>query len=176
MISLFKEFKPTIIFLIKFIGLYIIGNLLYGFYITYFEPRPDPVTHCVSRQVSALLTASGYETQIEDSNTKPTTFIIYQTKNILSVYEGCNGLNTMIVFLAFMVSFGPLQKKMFWFIPLGLLIIHIANLARVSMLFFVSAFLPHLMYFTHKYLFTAALYIIIFLLWIWWVKAFQENE
>jgi exosortase family protein XrtF len=165
-----KEFKPTAIFLAKFLGLYLAGNLLYGLYITNFYPRPDPVTNIVTNQTAFLLTACGWPVTTYPSDKKPTTSIVYDRKGVLAVYEGCNGLNTMIIFLAFVFAFGKWTNKILWFIPVGLLIIHLANLARIGLLFFVSQYRPSYMYFTHKYLFTAVLYVVVFLLWVWWVR------
>src|SRR5690606_32127519 len=167
-----KEFKPTIYFLLKFVGIYLVGNLLYGLYITSYEPRPDPVTHVVTDHSAGVLRACGVPVDAKDREKKPRTDISYMGKARLSVYEGCNGLNTMIIFVAFLVAFGPLSRPLLWFIPLGLLIIHLANLARITLLFFVAEYRPSAMYFTHKYLFTAVLYVVIFILWIWWVKKF----
>lgn len=166
----FSEFKPTLLFLGKFIGIYVVGNLLYGMYITAWHPRPDPVTHVVSEQTAAALRICGWEVESIDNTRRPTTQLMYGKKAILAVYEGCNGLNTIIIFVAFIIAFGPLNKMAGWFIPLGIAIIHIANLFRIALLFFVVKFMPQFMYFTHKYLFTAILYIVIFVLWIVWVK------
>jgi exosortase family protein XrtF len=166
----FSEFKPTLLFLGKFIGIYLAGNLLYGIYITAYHPRPDPVTHVVSEQTAVALTVCGWEVTSIDNKRKPTTQLIYNNKAILAVYEGCNGINTIIIFVAFIIAFGPLTRTTAWFLPMGIAIIHITNLFRIGLLFFVAEFMPQFMYFTHKYLFTAILYIVIFLLWIVWVK------
>jgi exosortase family protein XrtF len=169
----FKEFKPTIFFLLKFIGLYLAGNILYGLYITSFEPRPDPVTHSVTVQTGIVLNVCGFRVDVADRENKPTTDINYFGKSKLAVFEGCNGLNTMIIFVAFLLAFGPISKPLLWFIPLGILIIHFANLCRITLLFLVSEYFPNAMYFTHKYFFTAILYVVIFSLWVWWVKVYS---
>lgn len=168
-----KEFRPTLLFLGKFLGLYLVSNLLYGAYVTHFEPRPDPVTRWVSDQTGMVLTACGWPVETKDHPTKATTLIIHDGQTILSVYEGCNGLNTAIIFVAFLLAFGPINKSMAWFVPAGLIIIHLANLLRIGLLFFVSQHYPGAMYFVHKYVFTGSLYLIIFLLWVWWVKKFS---
>lgn len=170
------EFKPTILFLVKFLGLYLIGNLLYGLYITSFNPRPDPVTHVVSEQTAELLNVCGYSVVSQDRQNKATTDILYMDSIVLSVFEGCNGINTMIIFLAFLFAFGPISKPLLWFAPLGLIMIHITNLLRISLLFFVTQYLPSAMYFTHKYFFTAILYVLIFGLWIWWVRRYANSK
>ena len=171
-----KEFKPTILFLVKFVGFYLICNLLYGLVITSYYPRPDPATRIVTNQTAATLNACGWETTIRDHEKKPTTSIIYKDKAILAVYEGCNGINTMIIFIAFMVALGPYVKQMLWFIPVGLIAIHLTNLGRIALLFYVSQYQPQFMYFTHKYLFTAILYFVVFVLWVWWVKAYATKR
>ncbi len=164
-----SEFKPTILFLIKFFGIYLMSNLLYGAWITHWEPKPDPVTHLVTEQSAAVIRILGHAVEVHDYPDKPTTYIQLRQSSIISVYEGCNGLNVSIVFLAFLFAFGPYTKAMIWFAPLGLLIIHLANLARIILLFWVSLYEPDYLYFTHKYLFTAFIYLFVFLLWIWWV-------
>ncbi len=164
-----KEFKPTILFLVKFMAIYLVGNLIYGWWITDWYPQPDPMTTWVTEQSAMVLNVFGYETTVHDYPDKPTTYLAWDAKGVVSVYEGCNGLNVVIVFLAFLFAFGPFNKQMFWFAPLGLLVIHIANLARVVLLFLVTIHMPDVLYFTHKYLFTAFIYLFVFLLWIAWV-------
>lgn len=171
----FREFRPTIFFLLKFVGLYLVGNLLYGFYITSFEPRPDPVTHSVSEQTGIILNVCGYSIDVRDRETRPTTDLNYLGKAKLSIYEGCNGINIMVIFVAFLLAFGPVARPLIWFVPLGLLIIHFANLCRILLLFFVSEYMPKAMYFTHKYFFTAILYVVIFALWLWWIKRYSVS-
>jgi exosortase family protein XrtF len=171
-----KEFLPTILFLVKFVGIYVVGNLLYGWYVTAFAPAPDPVTHWVTNQTAAVLTSCGWPTDIEDHDKRATTNMIYEDKDILAVYEGCNGINVMIIFVAFLIAFGPLTKSLLWFIPVGLLIIHLMNLARITLLFWVAIYMKDYMYFTHKYFFTAILYVVVFFLWVWWVKKFTAKK
>ena len=165
----FTEFRPTIFFLVKFLGIYLIANLLYGWYVTAWHPRPDPVTSWVSDQTAAILRVAGYDSQSVDNSKKPTTIILNGDTSILSVYEGCNGINSAIVFFAFLFAFGPYKKTLLWFTPLGIVVVHLANLLRIVLLFFVAIYLPHYLYFSHKYLFTAFIYLVVFAMWIWWV-------
>jgi exosortase family protein XrtF len=174
--DLIKEFRPTILFLIKFFGIYLVGNLLYGMYVTDWHPRPDMMTTWVTHQSSDILNWFGWETEAYEHGTKPTTYIATKDKALVSVYEGCNGLNVVVVFLAFLLAFGPYTKKLFWFIPLGLAVIHLSNLARIVLLAMVSVHMPNFLYFTHKYLFTAFIYLFVFMLWIWWVMKLAKPK
>jgi exosortase family protein XrtF len=170
-----QEFKPTIYFLLKFLGIYLVGNLLYGWFVATYSPAPDPITHMVSAHAAGVLRAVGFDISLHDYTTEPTCGLLYQGKSILGVYEGCNGLNTVIIFVAFIVAFGPLNARAAWFIPLGLFIIHLTNLARITLLFLVAVYRPQSMYFVHKYLFTAILYAVIFILWMWWIMKFSKR-
>jgi exosortase family protein XrtF len=167
--DLFSEFRPTFLFLGKFLGFYLVGNFLYGVYVTVWHPLPDPVTVWVTEQSAALLNRFGWETTTFNHMVKPTTYIAMGNQPVLAVYEGCNGLNVMIVFLSFLFSFGPVSKAMVWFIPMGVLFIYFSNLLRIILLFIVSVNLPDFLYLTHKYLFTAIIYAVVFVLWAWWV-------
>lgn len=169
-VSLWNEFKPSILFLAKFVIVYLIGNVLYGLFVTSYEPGPDPATHLVSVQTAWILEVGGFDVSYRDQATKATTQIIHDNRAVLAIYEGCNGINTAIVFLAFIVAFGPLNGRAVWFMLAGLIAIHMANLARIVLLFLVAEYNPEYMYFTHKYLFTAFLYLVIFVLWFVWVR------
>jgi exosortase family protein XrtF len=164
-----KEFKPAIFFVVKFLALYLIGNLLYGFFITAYEPVADPVTEWVTHQTAAILNLFDAPVVSYAKSDKPTV-IIKHIKPVLGVFEGCNGVNVMIVFLSFVLAFGPMNKKLAWFLPAGLLLIHISNLFRISLLFFVSIDYPQQLYFFHKYFLTAFMYGVVFALWFFWLR------
>lgn len=165
-----KEFSPTIIFLLKFIGVYMVGSLCYGIFVTMYEPKADPVTIMVTEQSADVLTVLGWPSSTYEYSGKPTVAIVHDKEAIVSVFEGCNGINVIIVFAAFVFSFGKLRKEALWFFPSGLIIIHIANITRIILLFFVSIQLPGYLYFSHKYFFTAFIYAVVVGLWFGWVK------
>ena len=137
-----KEFKPTILFLVKFIGIYLVANLLYGIYVTAYSPGPDPITSLASRQTAVALGICGWPSTTFDNDKKPTTLLIHEGRNVLAVYEGCNGVNIMIIFVAFLFAFGPIGKPLWIFALIGIVLIHLMNLLRISVLFWVVLYLP----------------------------------
>ncbi|MGE0772970.1 MAG: exosortase family protein XrtF [Cyclobacteriaceae bacterium] len=171
-----REFRPAILFLAKFIAIYLVGNFLYGLYVSSFRPEPDPITTLVTAQTSGLLNALGFETSWTNNPGKPTTQIDVGRRHILAVYEGCNGINVMVIFVAFVTAFGRMHKRLLWFIPVGLVLVHLANLGRLIFLFVITTRFPGYFYFTHKYLFTAAIYVMVLLLWIWWVRLVTKDR
>lgn len=163
-----KDFNPTIFFVAKFVGVYLLGNILYGTFITAYHPAPDPVTRFVTAQATAVVNAIDPPVISYPSASSPAV-VMEQAKPVVSVFEGCNGLNVMIVFLAFTIAIGEYNKKLWWFVPGGILLIHVMNLFRIGMLFFISRDYPDNLYFFHKYLMTAVVYGAIFILWFIWL-------
>src|SRR3970040_1878513 len=103
--SLLRDFKPALLFLARFLLVCVVGNLAYGIYIESFGDRADAVTRIVTEHTSALVSAVGEDTNVRDNPGSPTVLLNNNTSGtVLRVYEGCNGLNVMIVFVAFLVA------------------------------------------------------------------------
>src|SRR5689334_1239824 len=102
-------------------------------------------------QTSTVLNACGENTEVIDSDRGPTVWLEREDKIVLNVYEGCNGINVMIVFVAFIVAYGGSVKATLWFVPLGLIVIHLFNLIRIALLYVVAQHYQSYFYYVHKY-------------------------
>lgn len=165
----FADVKPAVRFLGIFLGCYLGLSILYGLWIESLGSLPDGMTREVSREVAGILKGLGYDAETRPNPLGPTVFLYLGEEKIINVFEGCNGLNVMIVFLSFVFAFGGSARNIAWFIPAGFLAIHVTNLARVLWLFWLAAVDAKLFYYFHKYLFTAVIYLIVFALWWFWV-------
>lgn len=170
------EVKPALRFLGIFLGCYLGLSILYGLWIESLGSLPDPMTTEVSREVTAILRGLGSDVRFEANPMGPTVFIFDGTRKVLNVFEGCNGLNVMIVFLSFVLAFGGRRQRVLWFVPTGFLVIHLANLGRVLWLFWLSSVNARLFYYFHKYFFTAVIYVIVFVLWWFWVTRWNGTS
>lgn len=173
--GLLEEFRPALLFLGKFLLLYFVANIVYGIYIESFDEKPDGLTHLVSAQSAAVLKCFGYNTTWEDAAGVPKVALKDGGHVVLNVYEGCNGINVMIVFAAFIFAFGGPVRPVWIFLIAGLVIIHLFNLARVGLLFYLAVGDSPQFYYYHKYFFTAVLYAVVFGLWAIWVIRFNER-
>ena len=63
-VILIKEFKPALMFLLKFLGMYLILSIFYGIYVESFGTKPDAVTIWVSEQTSGILQWLSLDTSI----------------------------------------------------------------------------------------------------------------
>ncbi|HTH54964.1 MAG TPA: exosortase family protein XrtF [Cyclobacteriaceae bacterium] len=168
------ENKKAIWFLTVFTALYFALNTCYGLYIQSYYPASDPFTRLVATQVATVLSLFDSSVKAIPSSVSEDIAIINDRETMIYVFEGCNGLNVMIVYLSFLVAFkGPL-KLFYKFFAGGLAGIHLLNLGRVVALYGVRAYFPDQLYFFHKYLFTGIIYVMVFVLWYYWVRLVKQ--
>ena len=165
-----KDQKAILFFLLKFVGLYIVLNTTYGFWISSYAPLPDPLTKIVTRQSVACISLTENNVVVGAVTNSPNVPVLKDGRAVVTVFEGCNGFNVMFVFLSFVIAYTGTLKKTVWFCMVGLTLIYIFNLFRVSLLYYIAEYYPNNLYFFHKYLFTGFLYGLVFLLWYFWVR------
>lgn len=186
---MWKDFKPTILFLVKFFAIYGILSFGYGKFISHYDslenPKTDPITSFVSFNCTNTSTIFGYEPLIirdDHLNSKSESEQTYDSiwlsgKYAISVEEGCNGINIMILFLAFIIAFGGKLLNTLLFIPFGILFIHASNIGRLMLLALINVkYQGQAFHFFHKFGFTAIIYLSILFLWFLWVTKFSGKK
>lgn len=174
--ELLKEFKPALLFLAKFIGIYLAGNIVYGLYIESYGDAPDALTRNVTAQASFFLNLVGYNSAWEIVSAMPKVALKEAGDVVVYVFEGCNGLNVAIVFVAFLFAYGGPSKWFAIFLPLGLMLIHLFNLLRIGLLYHLALNNSTQFYYYHKYFFTATLYLVVFALWATWIMRINDKS
>ncbi len=90
--------------------------------------------------------------------------------------DPCNGITLFALFTGFVIAYpGPLKTKL-WFIPLGLICIHLVNIMRIVALVFITLFAPEYLEFNHTYTFTLIVYSFVFLLWMIWANKLANGN
>jgi exosortase family protein XrtF len=89
--------------------------------------------------------------------------------------EPCNGLKVFGLFSIFIIAFQGKWTNKIWFIPLGILILHLANAIRIAILTIISAQNPALLDFNHNITFQVIVYGIVFILWYLWVNKLSKR-
>lgn len=86
------------------------------------------------------------------------------------VGPSCDGVVLFALFVIFVSAFPGKWSRKLWFIPVGLAIIHAANIIRIISLLFIQLYFgEEALQFNHDYTFTVFVYAIIF--WLWYVFA-----
>lgn len=175
-----KEFRPTLLFLGKFLGVFITLSALYGWMLTHYDnqtpPVPDPFSIEVTKHTVGVLRWFDGRWNYQLQEGAPFIDVLKGTQPKVSVFEGCNGVNIAILFLSFIVAFGGPAIKMAWFIPAGLVFIHLANIFRIGVLAAIAGGNEKAFYFFHKFGFTGVIYGAIFLLWVIWVAGINRTK
>jgi exosortase family protein XrtF len=92
------------------------------------------------------------------------------------VGSNCNAISLFMLFVVFVLWYPGHQKAKLWFIPFGLITIHILNILRVVALALIAFYKPGALDFNHTYTFTFLVYGYIFFLWMWWVNKYAGKK
>lgn len=90
--------------------------------------------------------------------------------------SNCNAISLFTLFTVFIVAYPGNQKNKFWYVPLGILAIHLVNIFRVVALAIIAKKSPQFLAFNHTYTFTFLVYSFIFLLWIIWINKWATKK
>ena len=165
-----SDFRPALRFVAWFLVIYVGGNLIYGLYIEAYRPAPDSMTILVTKQSAAIVNSVSPPVSVKPLQSRPIVYMNNNDRIVLEVFEGCNGLNVMVIFLAFVIAYGGTTRRLIGFSAAGLIVIHLANLARIILLYITAMRWPQYFYYFHKYFFTACLYAVVFVLWLVWIR------
>lgn len=168
--ELFNQYKPTLLFIVKFFVFYALGSWLYGLYLNTYPDRLDPFSVWVTRQSSYLLGLIQNDIITRYYEGMTSAYVYCGNSPIYSIIEGCNAMSVMILFVAFLLAFKAPLKNYLWFIPSGLIILHVSNIIRIASIGKINANIPEWSQAAHDYLFPAWIYGTVILLWIVWVK------
>lgn len=172
MIERIKE-NPFLKFLILATGTYL---LWYWLYHSLLNPATGIDRIVIDNLIdlsSSLLRGMGY-----DLIPKPPDADQIRTVGIDGTYglwigDPCNGITLFALFTIFMIWYpGPWKKKA-WFIPFGLVTIHLINVLRIVALCIIVTYDYAYLDFNHNYTFTIIVNGYMFLLWMWWAHSFS---
>lgn len=86
----------------------------------------------------------------------------------VEVADGCNGLTTVGLFIGFVLAYPGAWARRAWFLPLGIAVVLLANIARVATLAAVQVHWPAAFDAIHSFGATTFFYVIVFGLWVAW--------
>ena len=91
----------------------------------------------------------------------------------IAITSGCSGLKLFYEWIILMVLYpGPWRPKV-WFIPLGLIVLHLLNLFRIVALAVIIMWKPDYWDFSHDYILRPFFYLVMFIMWMVWEEKFR---
>lgn len=168
--------NPFVRFILMFTILLVTWLALYK---NLYEVFPGDVEHDVSlllaKHANFFTELLGYSTSIELTRDLVITKLSdFGPTHGTWIGEPCNGIKVMGLFMIFVLAFPGNWKHKLWFIPCGIIVIHIANAIRVSGLTIIEAKWPQYLDFNHNVTFQVVIYGLIFLMWYIWVQKFSN--
>lgn len=113
------------------------------------------------------------------------TFLVLQDRDVqvvgidgssgVWVGSNCNAITLFGLFSVFIIAYPGHQKAKFWFVPAGIIAIHVLNILRVVALAIIANHSPAWLDFNHTYTFTFLIYAFIFGLWMIWINKFSNR-
>jgi exosortase family protein XrtF len=170
------QHKPFFVFLIKFVLFYLIFTLIYKFYLNQFNEvnnEVDGITEFVAHQTKNTLTFFGKVCEIRKHEFESSFKIIYFSKYLARIVEGCNAISVIILFASFVFAFSAKFKITFLYIIFGSVLVFILNIFRIALLSIGLYNYPDYEEFLHNIVFPVVIYGIVFVLWIVWVIKFS---
>ena len=125
----------------------------------------EPFTAMIARASSLSLNLIGQGTALEDTR-------IFNDAFAVNIRNGCNGVETMLIFCSAILAFPATWKSKGWGLLLGLIAIQIVNLIRVVALFLTGAYFPKLFDASHTVIWQTVVILAGVLLWIFWANRF----
>ena len=104
--------------------------------------------------------------------------LYFQNGTYIGVSYGCSGLKLVLQWLVLMVLYpGPWKKKL-WYIPMGIVVVHLTNLFRMTGLSIILIKFQNQAYFnfSHDYIFRPLFYVMIFSMWVIWVEYIYHGK
>lgn len=100
--------------------------------------------------------------------------IYLENNSAVAVVGSCSGLKQFYQWTVLMVLFpGPWKKKL-WYIPTGIIIIHMVNILRIVILCVVAVHWPQNWDFIHEWVLRPFFYVVIFVMWVVWVEKIKR--
>lgn len=164
--------KGPLRFILISVSLYAGLYMLYEFYLKPYTKLDEYIIHNLISVTESFYSTTGFDLiQYDDTDLRTRVGIAGSTGVFIG--EPCNGFVLFILFLAFIIAFpGPAKHKL-WYIPAGILAIHIINAVRVTALVYIVYKKPEWLTFNHDYTFTILVYSFVFLLWWLWINKFS---
>lgn len=170
--------KPVKQFLFRSLVIFVIWKSLYLGFFAFQRTIDKPLTNLVGKHASLLLnilsnsndfkakeliSVTQFEGQIQIA---PVCRIERNGKRLMSIADGCNGLELFILYLGFVIAMPSTMKRKLLFSFMGVCIIHCINTLRCAGLSILVVYWKEYFDIAHHYIFKMLVYATIFILWI----------
>jgi exosortase/archaeosortase family protein len=172
--------RSILFFFIKLLVLVTAWFVLYAIFL-----RPDriidrPLTNFITNAATNIINIVSPNTAPlswqEEPVKKEKNVLIKEGKKVLGIQDACNGIDLMFIYVGIIILLPYSAKRKIIFSIAGIVIITLANIARVSILYYIYRYHNAAFEFSHHYFFTILMYVLIFYGWLLFIKKGKVNE
>lgn len=153
---------------VRFLVLYLLV-VVTSFTVVALRPINDgfvvPYTSIVAQMSGGVLGALGEDVTVDGCLVRSPRFAV-------TIYNGCNGLITSIIFIAGVLAFPARPIAKIVGVVGGLVVIQVINLIRIISLFYIGVFLPEMFESSHLVIWQSVVILSGVALWIVWATRF----
>lgn len=133
------------------------------------KPLTTLLTSAVTKVINIISPATESVGWIQDP-VRPCTHLTQNDVAVFDIFDICNGIDLMFIYLGvlFLLPY-PLKRKLIYGAG-GVAAIILLNIIRISSLYFIYVYYRSAFDFSHHYLFTLLMYVLIFYGWLLFVK------
>lgn len=128
--------------------------------------------HAVEPFTAGVARVSGFFLRLMDSSVEMEGTVVRNPAFAVNIRNGCNGVETMIIFLAAVIAFPASWAARTIGLVLGILAIQVVNLVRVVALFLTGVHFPDFFDSSHTVVWQTVVILCGVLLWIFWANRF----
>jgi len=165
--------KAIIKFVIRLAILFTIWHLIYGQFLVKSGVIERPLTNIITFSVVQtinFLSPSTKQIAWAENLPKKNDYLILNDQKVFVIGYACAGLNLMFTYVSVILLLPyPLKRKLVFSIG-GILIIILANIIRITALYYIYVYQKNAFDFNHHYLFTILMDILIFYGWLLFIK------
>ena len=159
-----RRARPLLLFFGKAVAIYGVWYVLYDLWLLPDGRLDEWVSHSVVQVGAFGLDLVGFDTMAEAR-----TLTLPGTPGI-QVVDGCNGIGSIGLFVGFVVAFPGRAWRRAWFVPLGIFVIYLSNVGRVTGLLLLQTYWDAGFGAAHSVGAPMFFYTVIFGLWVLWVN------
>lgn len=155
-----RPWRREVVFLVVFLAL-----LAGSFTLISWNPVND---HVIEPFTAGVAKVSGVTLALLGQDVEMRGTIIESPRFAVNIRNGCNGVETMLIFLAAVLAFPAPWKARAIGLAFGIVAIQAVNLVRVVALFFTGAYFPSFFDTSHTVVWQTLVILSGVLLWILW--------
>ena len=165
-------------FILRAAAILIAWKILYLAFLLPHRVLDNPISYAVATGTTWLLNTSTHSSAYYDKSETgniptdngfaPATLenIYFHGRNIVSIEDGCNGLELIVLYIGFIVCMPAATKRKVNFIITGTILIYVVNVIRCAGVAYIILYYPKYADFAHHYVFTFIVYGLIIAMWL----------